>query len=132
MFKRELKDKLIKIFGIPKTTYDDPSDSYEQDTLFVSVSDANPRISSDTVSFEVKGTLTIYCQREKLQYGFFSRAIERASLFTGRFFFSNIDTDIENSGARMNNIHELRCNFIYLYSGKFDPARGEITSVEFN
>lgn len=131
MFRKELRDKLIKIFGIPKTTYDDPSESYEQDTLFISMSDAKPRITSGVLTCEVKGTLTIYCQKEKLHYGFFSRAIERASMFTGRFFFNNIDTDIENSGARMNNIHEIRCNFIYLYEGKFDPAKGELTSVEF-
>jgi hypothetical protein len=130
VFKAELLDKLSKIFLMTKTTYNAPSDSHEQDVLFVDIEKATSRISQGKAISKVEGSLTVYSN--KLQFGYFNRKIEQAeSELTKQFFFFDIDLNPATSPARVQNISERRTRFIYLYSGQYDPSQGELTSVEF-
>ncbi len=45
MFRKEMQEKLHRIFGLAKTTYDAPSESFEQDTLFIHVEEAKNRVT---------------------------------------------------------------------------------------
>jgi hypothetical protein len=135
MFRKDLQKRIEEIFGFKKTTYDDPSDKFEQDTAFIEVTECKPRISSDKGGREtamVSGSITVYSQGNKMPYGTMAKAIERAKADTVRpFFFFDIDTDIANSPARKNNIHERRTSFSFLYDSQYDPSKGHIEGITF-
>ena len=133
MFRKSLQEKLENIFGIKKTTFDAPSDQFEQDVLFIGIQNCFGRISGINSHLKIAGSITLYSQVDKLPYGFFQRRIEKAAFEDKKdLFFLNIDTDLENSPARMQNIHERRCDFVFLYSQQLDPNKGEITSLEIS
>lgn len=130
MFKKELTERLKNIFEIKKVSFDEPSDSYEQDVLFVSVSNSRERVSKDKVTARVDGILRIYTRNDKLLYGFFTKAIERAKASDkdNLFFFG--EQDVQSSPARMINLQERIINFNFLFSTQYDPDKGELTSLE--
>lgn len=133
MFRNDLLRRLEKIFGLKKTVYWKASESHEQDTLFVTVLDARPRMSSGQGGREtavVNGLITVYSQDNRLPYGFFSKAIERAAADVVKpFFFFDIDVDLQNSPARQHNIHERQASFVFLYDAQYDPNRGELSQL---
>lgn len=132
MFQSELQEKLKEIFGVKKTTFLDPSDSFEQDTLFINVTKCTSNTGQGKAFAKVEGVLTMYSQIEKLRYGYFNKRIQQADhALTKDFFFYEIDVDVPTSHARMQNISERRTNFVYLYRGQYDPNQGELTEVEF-
>lgn len=133
MFRQELLENLSKIFQLRKTTTQAPSDAFEQDTLFVQINSAPSRVTKDKVTSRVEGTLIVFSKENALPFGFFNKAIEQAPVaYKKDLFFSAIDQDVATSPARMVNIHERRTNFLFLYSGQYDPNKGEITTVEFS
>ena len=130
MFKKKLKKDLQEIFGVKNVTFNEMSEDYEQEKLFVNCSTINPRISSDKMSCRVEGSITVFAQDNKLPFGFFSKKIELAkNEFKKDFFFFDIDLDVASSPARIQNIHERRVSFIYIYQDQFDPSKGELTSL---
>jgi len=132
MYQDELKSKLKRIFGLRKTTFDAPSESFEQDTLFVEISESYSRMTKNTQTSRVNGVLVVYSQGDKLPYGFFNKKIEQAdAVLTKDFFFYGFDQNPANSPARTMNIYERRVNFVYLYSAQYDPDQGELTEVDF-
>lgn len=133
MFRKELHTVMHKIFGLEKTTYSAPSDAFEQDTLFIEVQDVQSNAGEGKASCKVTGAVVIFSQGNKLPYGFFNKKIQQAKPeYKKDLFFFDIDTDAVNSPARIQNIHERRCSFIYLYKEQYDPNQGELTSVVFN
>lgn len=128
MFKSKLKKDLQEIFGIKKVTFNEVSESYEQECLFVNCSTVNPRISASNMSCRVEGSITIFAQDNKLPFGFFTKKIELAKNDNKKdFFFFDIDLDIASSPSRIQNIHERRVSFIYLYKDQFDPNKGQLS-----
>jgi hypothetical protein len=136
VFRQELEEKLSQIFGFRKTTFNAPTvdsnnGSLEQDVLFVEINDSNSRISEGKATAKVLGSLVVFSQMEKLPFGFFSKKIQAADRsLTKDFFFFDIDLNPINSPARYQNISERRVRFVYLYSAQYDPAHGQITSLE--
>jgi hypothetical protein len=131
MFREELQEKLSKIFGFRKTTFDAPSDEYEQDTLFIEVQESFSRATNGKVLGKVTGSLVVYSQNNKLPYGFFAKRLTLAdSALTRDLFLFDIDTDIASSPARIQNINERRSRFVYLFRTDFDPSHGEMTSMD--
>lgn len=131
MFEKELQDKLSQIFLFKKTTYDAPSEAFEQDVLFIDIERANSRIMQGKAVSRVEGMLTVYSN--KLQYGYFNKKIQMADFsLTKDFLFFDMDLSPATSPARIQNISERRARFIYLFSGQYDPSQGELTSVEFS
>lgn len=132
MFRADLKDKLENIFGYRKTTFLAPSDQFEQDTLFIQIDEAHPKVTEERATAKVMGTLTVFAQAQKFPFGSLSKKIEEASAnLTAPFFFFDIETDVANSPARLVNIVERRTRFIFLYSETYDRSFGELTSVDF-
>lgn len=133
MFRKELSEKLKAIFQVSKTTFEAPSESFEEDTLFIEISSAPTRFSAGRVALaKVTGQLVVFSQEGKFPFGFFGRKIEQAAKeATIPFFFYEIDTEILNSPARMVNLHERRCSFLFLFKADYDPNQGELTSIGF-
>ena len=132
MFKKEMTEKLKAIFGIPKVSFDDPSDSFEQDCIFVEILDSKNNTGTYTASAKVTGNVVVFSQHEKLPFGFFNKKIQQADpKHTREFFFFDTDVEPQNSKAQMLNISERRTGFVYLYQGQYDPNQGELTSLSF-
>lgn len=130
MFKKEMEAKLKAIFGVRKVTFDEPGDSYEQDTIFVQVLESRANTGQGKATAKVTGAIVMFSQHGKLPYGFFNKKLQQApAAMTKDFFFYDIDTEPQNSPARFQNIAERRASFIYLYSAQYDPKQGSITSV---
>lgn len=130
MFKRDLKEKLTEIFGIKKVTFDAPSESFEQDALFVDIASAPVRVIDARSTAKVSGSLTVYSKQEGLPFGFFHKRIAGADWALTKNFFFEAEQDISSSPARTVNISERRMGFLYLYSAQHDPNQGELTSLE--
>lgn len=137
MFEASLKSKLSQIFGFRKTTYDAPSvdsstGTYEQQVLFIDITQATTRACNGKAYCHVRGSMTVFAQMNKLPFGYFNKRIEQADPeLTKDLFFYDIDLNPASSPARIQNIAERRVSFIYLYSTEYDPDQGEMTSLEF-
>ncbi len=132
MFRNEMKDKLKAIFGVPKVSFDEPGESYEQDCLFVQILESQANTGQGRARAKVLGAVMMFSQKGKLPFGFFNKRIQNADKsLTKDFFFFDIDVDAQNSPARLQNISERRASFIYLYSAQYDPNQGQLTSISF-
>lgn len=135
MFRKDLQRRLEKIFGLEKSTFLAPSDQFEQDTLFIEIETANTRLAGNDGGREtcvVAGSLVVFSQDNKMPFGFYAKAIERADAETKRpLFFHDVDVDLVTSPARMQNIHERRASFVFKYDSQYDPNRGQLTELEF-
>lgn len=132
MFRKELKRRFELIFGVKKTTFDAPSESYEQDTLFISIENAKTSVGSNTQRAYVNGAITLFSQDDRLPYGFFKKRIEQADKSLTKQLFFETEIDDNQSPARLVNIHERRCNFVFLYDSQYDPSQGALTDLELN
>lgn len=133
MFRKELEKRLKNIFGFRKISFDAPSESFEQDTLFVDISEVRTNAAPGKASAYVRGSLSVFSQNDKLPYGYFNKRLQTASAsLTKSLFFYDIDTNVLNSPARMQNISERRTSFVFLYSEQYDPNRGQLTQVNYS
>lgn len=137
MFKASLEKKLKAIFGVSKVTFNAPSDAFEQDCIFIELEGA-PLISTGGGSAKaqerakVTGSIVMFSQDNKLPYGFFNKRLEQASATDkAGLAFYNLDQDVASSPARIQNIHERRCRFVFFYKGEYDPNQGELDEVVF-
>lgn len=128
MFEDELQRRLRLIFGVSKVRYDLPGESQEQECLFVNITDSRARVSNNSERARVNGEIVIFANADKMPFGFFSKKINQADpRLTKDLFFHNMD----QNERRYQNIVERRCEFVFLYHGDYNPAKGEITSIEF-
>ncbi len=130
-----MAEKLSQIFGLRKTTYNQPlmsnEGTFEQETLFIQVEDCKSRATFGRSYAQVLGTLIVFAQMDKMPFGYFNKRIQLASAeLTRQFFFFDIDQNPPNSPARVQNISERRVRFVYLYSAEYDPNHGELTDLE--
>lgn len=130
MFKHELTDRLGKIFGFSRVTFDAPTNSHEQDTLFIQIDSPLVRVTGKKVVARVQGSVILYVQEDRLSYGMLAKRIAHADpSLTKDFFFHDIDQNLEASPATRENITERRVSFVFFYSADFDPNQGQITSL---
>lgn len=136
MFRKDLERRLKSIFGVKKVTFSSPADessigTFEQDTIFVEISDCKSSASFGTARAKVEGTIRTFTQDDKMPYGFFTKQIQQADReLTAPLFFYELDTNVASSPARIQNIHERRTRFVFLYSEQYDPNQGEMTSLK--
>lgn len=134
MFRKDLENRLKSIFGVTKVTFNAYSEDFEQDCIFVEVRECANRMSNIDKGKEtarVTGSIVMFSKDNALPFGFFSKKIEQAKDELSKdLYFFNIDTDAVASPARIQNIHERRCDFVFLYSAQYDPNKGELTSLE--
>lgn len=135
MFRDEMASTLSKIFGFKKVTFDAPavssSGTFEQETLFIELSEPNMRVTNGKAFGKIIGSLVVFAQVDKMPYGYFAKRIQQADKsLTKPFFFYDIDLNPVSSPARFQNITERRVRFVYLYSAQYDPSHGSLTSIE--
>lgn len=136
MFKNELLSRCEAIFGFKKTTYLAKSDKFEQDTLFIDIENVRSRVSGAdggrTVA-KVLGSLVVYSQDDRFPYGYMTKRIQNAPFaLTRDFFLFAFDEDIQDSPARVQNLHERRTRFIFFFNSQYDPEKGELNEVTFS
>lgn len=127
-----LQDEVIKlfkdIFDLKKVTFDEAGETFEQDTLFVTVESYRESVKDGEVKGILRGTAKIYSQSKKIPYGFFNRKLTEASLdLTKNLFF----TDFESNTNVYQNLVERSFSFTYFYTTQYDPEKGELTTIEF-
>ncbi len=128
MFEAALKEKFLKIFNVKKVTYDQPSDSQEQECIFVEIEESRNTIKDGRALARVTGNGVMFGNNAKLPFAFFSKHIAQADSDDTKdlFFF-----DFEKNTKRYQNIVQRSFSFIYFYDAQYDPDTGEITSIEF-
>lgn len=126
MFEKKLQQKFEKIFGLEKVTYDSPSESQEQEGVFIQVTDAKCRVKDKLFTAHVTGVLHVFANREKLPYGFFSKCIDAASAedTKGLFFY-----EFEENKGTFRNIAQRSVSFKYFYDGQYDPDVGTLNQL---
>ncbi len=125
----QLQKDLRDIFKLKKSTFDQPGESLEQETLFIEVETCRTRLKEGIETGRVNGKVRIFAQNDKLPLGYLAKRIEEASAtLLNRFFFSELE---ENSNT-YRNLAERNASFVYFYSSQYNPPSGTITSVEFN
>ena len=130
MFKKDLIAKFERIFEMEKVTFDAPSDKFEQDTIFVNVTEVFSRAANKKMNMRINGTIQIFSEHEKLPFGFMARMLEKAKLEDKKdLFFFSLDQEVSNSPARMVNISERQAKFVFLFSKQYNPNQGTMTSV---
>jgi hypothetical protein len=129
MIEKTLIEKLTKIFDVPRATFDRPTESAEQDILFIMVDSAKSSIKEKRHIARITGRIVVYSTHEKLPYGFFYKQLAEANASdTLDFFFFDFE---ENTGRGMN-IVERSLGFVYFYSGQYDPEIGTIDSINLS
>lgn len=127
MFELELTQKFKNIFKLNKVTFDSPGESMEQNCLFVEIEVAKNTIKDGKEQSKVTGTIYMIAPNDKLKFGFFSKAIAKASnIDTENLFFS----DFEGNSNRFRNLVQRSCSFTYFFYGQFDPSIGTIESID--
>lgn len=124
-----LKQKFIDIFGVKKCSFDAPGEIREQECLFIEIEVSNYRIKDGREKARVVGNAYMHGTNDKLKFGYFAKAIKRASdadynLTKDLFFF-----DIEKNTVRYRNLVQRGFSFEYFFDSQHDPAVGTITSV---
>lgn len=129
MFEAELKAKIKRIFDLDKVTYDQVSESMEQECSFIELDEANYSFRGVSYTGRVTGRIRVFAQGDKLPMGYFQRKIQEADYSdTQHIFFY----DIESNTGIMNNLKERSMSFRYFFSGEYDPNLGTITSIEIS
>lgn len=129
MFEKTLVAQLKRIFEFDKVTFDQPSESQEQEAIFIDVKSAHSRVKDAREIAKVTGTLRVFAQLDKLPFGYFSKCIDKADPADKRgLFFFNFE---ENKGT-YRNIVERSMEFLYLFDSQYDPALGTLTEVNLS
>ena len=126
MFESALKQKLTRIFDLDKVTFDLPSESQEQECLFIDVQSSKNHIKDGVEVARVTGKLRVFSNSDKLKYGYFSKRIAEADSEDVKdlFFF-----DFEENSGTFRNITERSLGFVFLFSGQYDPEVGTIDEI---
>lgn len=136
MFKKDLQDRVKRIFGVSKTTFNLVDFAApEQDCLFIEITDAKSRpYSKDRISARVTGALKLYAKYEAATYGFFPKRIEQsAPADRARFIFGqeeNVPVVSADGLTLIQNLRETRVSFTFLYDSQYDPDRGVINELD--
>lgn len=129
MFRKSLKDKIERIFDLNKVTFDQVSESMEQECAFIEVEECRARIKDGLEVAKVTGTIKIYVQQEKMPYGYLQKRIHAADpADTKDLFFFNIE--INNNVFQ--NLVERSIGFNYFFNSQHDPNLGTITSIDIS
>lgn len=127
MFESELASKMKQIFKVKKVSYDFPSESREQEALFIEVENVKSSVKDGLIVSMITGNGSMYGSNDKMPFGFFSKCIRQAdvTLTKDLFFF-----DFETNTLRYRDIVERRFGFVYFFNSQYDPAIGTITSID--
>lgn len=126
MFEKELEAKLKKIFKAQKVSYSQPSESKEQECLFVEIETSRNRFKDGRCVGRFEGNITMFGNADKMPFGYFAECIEQANpddLKDIGFF------NVESNSRIFQNIVQRTVEFTYFFNGQYDPAVGTMESV---
>lgn len=128
VFERTMADQLKRIFGMDKVTFDPPSESQEQEAVFIGIETVKTKVVDARQIARVTGTIRVFASADKMPYGYLAKRLqESAQADTQNFFFFN-----EENRGTIRNIVERSVEFLYLFDSQFDPAIGTLTSVNLS
>ena len=121
-----LKERLERIFDLKKVTFSRPSDSREQDYLFIEVESTRMSVKWGREVARVRGKCHIFTQADKCPIGFISKRIALADRDDTKdlFFF-----ELEEAALYFGNLVERSFSFVFFFDGQFNPDAGTITSI---
>lgn len=127
MFEKALASKLEKIFKLKRVDFALPSESQEQDVIFVQIDDPHVRVKDQKQVARVEGRFQVFAAHGKMPHGYFARSIAEADpAVTKDFFFS----DIDESAGTYRDLDVRSARFVFFYSSQYDPEQGTINQVE--
>lgn len=128
MFEKALQEKFRAIFGLKKVSYEEPGEVKEQEGIFITIDSAYPNITFGRETARVSGSFSIFANSEKLKFGYIPKCIEKASAadLKGLSFYN-----MEQNAKYFGNLVERKANFIFLYSGQYDPNHGSLDELDF-
>lgn len=127
MYEATLLETFRRIFDFKRATYDLPSESQEQETLFVEIKTSDNRCTDGRFLARVTGQIVVFCNVEKLPYGYFGKKIAEASASdTANLFFF----DMEQNAGTFASISQRSLSFIYLFDSQHNPISETITGIE--
>lgn len=121
-----LKSRLKSIFDFDKVTFDKPSESQEQEAVFVDVVKCESRIIDKREIHDVTAKVHAFANSEKLPLGYFSKCISNADPALKKEFFFY---DFEESKGTYRNIVERSLSFRFLFDGQYDPNLGTLDEL---
>ncbi len=129
MFEKELAEKFKAIFSVEEVDFDTPSESKEQNKLWIEIENPKFSFKDGKAVAMVTGNGIMFGRNDALTFGFFSKAIAKAdnSLTKDLFFF-----DFETNTQRFRDLVQRGFSFTYFFNSQYDPATGTITSVDIN
>jgi len=127
VFEATLQSTFKEIFKLNKVTYDEPSDSREQECLFIEIEESRNSIKDGRQVAKVTGNCKMFVNADKMQFGFFSKALKNAPIALTKDLYP---FDIEANSKRYGNIVERGFSFVYFFDSQYDPAIGTITSID--
>jgi len=128
MFEKNLKERVERIFGISKVTFDRPSESRDQQAIFIDVKNAASKIVDARQISKVEGQMICFANSEKIPFGYFAKRISQADPDDTKDIFFGPE---ENLGV-IGNIAERKFDFLFLFDSQYDPSIGSITSIDLS
>lgn len=114
-----LKSSVQEIFRFKKVTFDLPSDANEQDTAFIQVTVADPKVRQGREYHRVSGVLRFYVQTDKMPIGLLMKRIQGADKeLTKKFFFHSF----EEQNGTIQNVVEKTIGFEFFYEQQYNPS----------
>lgn len=125
--EKDLADKISRIFRIDRVTYDLPSDTEEQECVFIKIDASRNTFRPKRMVGRMVGAVTIYSQANKTPFGFFSKSIEQAQAADKKdLFFTNFEENVRVFG----NLVERSASFTFFFSGEYNPNVGKIKKID--
>ncbi len=121
-----LKENFQKIFDLKKTSFNAPSDSQEQECLFIEIDQILSDVKDNLLTGKVTGKATVYAQSDKMPTTYLMEKIAAAanSLTKDLFFHEFTSQPMEI------NIVKRGFSFIYFFASQYNPHADNIESIE--
>lgn len=129
MFEKSLEDKLQNIFKLKRVDFRLPSESQEQNVLFVAIDQAPTRVKDGRQVAKVSGSIRAFGTHTDFPHGYFGRCIGDAGddVIRGLYF-----TDIDESAGTYADLDVRSARFVFFYDSQYDPDQGTINEVNID
>lgn len=122
-----MTDTLKRIFDLDAVRFEMPTETQEQEVIFVNVVKSINKITQARALAMVSGSIMIFSDLHKMPYGYLSKKIAEADPDdTKNFFFS----DFEENKSGFPTIAERSMSFVYFFDSQYNPDVGTITSID--
>lgn len=126
MIEQQLQKDIKELFEFKQVTLDAPSESLEQDKLFVEVEQNDTRLKDGLMTGRLRGRIKCYASNDKIPFGYFNKKIQEHKTLSNKFVFFEID---RNNPIFRDKV-ERSVGFIYFFSGQYDPDLGTLNTLK--